>query len=1030
MADTEMEEVDLAAQRKNRTTQQRAAHCLIRALNHMKEHETHHTLSLRILQDKETELETLIRRGTRCNDLILDEEMDEDTIKADEAALEVFQEATAKATRLCQELLVVKAVSCLSDSVQDSLQEVEERMTEDPTKDYSAWYPEIIKLIDEMNKSLRESTLLPDHALKKAAKDLKSRLGKLRAKKLDAPKTIKEEKSDYDPTFRLPKVHLPTFKGGLENWHAFWSRFKTAVHDNEKIKDEYKLVHLIDAVTDPALNEYLVAANDGQDGRYQEVIAYLQERFNQPRELHSIYCKKLAELQPIKGTPAELSQAADTVFAAVTGIQRSEQDTISHIATSLVVSIMPKQLRQEWENKTEDTKEVPDIYKWIEFVRKKATHANQEQKAAGPYSRPPRENKRPERSHHRSDAKVHVAVSQTPEALESPPARNKSAPGRGSSADCKYQCKLCSSYHYIFSCRQFLDMNVQQRKEHIQTSSLCSNCLRSGHAVQDCKSDFRCKLCKGQHNTLLHVDSNSTPAIQHGGVHVANAAPTTSQPGEKLMMTSQVLLTGPSGKQMVVRAMLDTGANTSVISNKVMQNLHLKKLDHWVTLTGVERSNHAPVRPTAQMTIASPYKKDWSKTVTVAAVPKVMDDLPNQDVSEVKLMSHIKDLKLADPYFHEPRRVDLILDVDVFNDILLPERLKGPPGTPTAWKTELGWGIMGRYIPDQMPHSSAATVTVTNQTAVETKLSDALEKFWKIEELPKGTSLLTPEESDIQNHYIATHVFSPPAGRYVVTLPRRESTLESRNRALNRYKRNEQSLLKKGTWTQFQAVVQEYLSLGHAQLVTPQEKCTPVQDCYYLPMHAVHKTSSTSTKLRVVFDASCPTTTGVSLNNILAAGPTLHPNLDKILLRFRSYRVALSGDIGKMYQEVLLCVPDRQLHRFLWRPNPDQPVQDYCMNRVTFGVTSSPYAAVRTLQQTAMDFSSKSSLASWHVFHSFYVDDLLAGADSVAMAVQLFKELREVLSKGGFDLRSGGVVLVRCSSRSQQNCKSICPVRS
>ena len=49
------------------------------------------------------------------------------------------------------------------------------------------------------------------------------------------------------------------------------------------------------------------------------------------------------------------------------------------------------------------------------------------------------------------------------------------------------------------------------------------------------------------------------------------------------------------------------------------------------------------------------------------------------------------------------------------------------------------------------------------------------------------------------------------------------------------------------------------------------------------------------------------------------------------------------------------------------------------MNRVTFGIASSPYLAVRTLQQTAVDFGSDAPTASWHVLHSFYVDDLLGG---------------------------------------------------
>ena len=115
--------------------------------------------------------------------------------------------------------------------------------------------------------------------------------------------------------------------------------------------------------------------------------------------------------------------------------------------------------------------------------------------------------------------------------------------------------------------------------------------------------------------------------------------------------------------------------------------------------------------------------------------------------------------------------------------------------------------------------------------------------------------------------------------------------------------------------------------------------------------------------------------------------------------------MALSGDIAKMYREVALSPEDRHFHRFVWRPEKTGPILECCMNRVTFGVTSSPYVAVRTLQQTAEDFSSSSSKSYWHIHNSFYVDDLLAGAEDVASAVQLFQDLRKVLAKGGFDLR-------------------------
>ena len=179
---------------------------------------------------------------------------------------------------------------------------------------------------------------------------------------------------------------------------------------------------------------------------------------------------------------------------------------------------------------------------------------------------------------------------------------------------------------------------------------------------------------------------------------------------------------------------------------------------------------------------------------------------------------------------------------------------------------------------------------------------------------------------------------------------------------------------------------------------------TPPTKSIYLPMHGVVKASSTSTKLRVVFDASAKASNVISLNDTLLTGPTLFPNLDTILLRFRTYPAAVSADISKMYRAVELAEEDRDLHRFLWRANPEDNIQEYRMMRVTFGVSASPYLAVRALQQTATDFGHLHSVASEHTTKSIYVDDLLAGANTTEEASHLHRELRLLLMKGGFDL--------------------------
>ena len=131
----------------------------------------------------------------------------------------------------------------------------------------------------------------------------------------------------------------------------------------------------------------------------------------------------------------------------------------------------------------------------------------------------------------------------------------------------------------------------------------------------------------------------------------------------------------------------------------------------------------------------------------------------------------------------------------------------------------------------------------------------------------------------------------------------------------------------------------------------------------------------------------------------------LHPTLEQILLKFRTYRVALNGDISKMYREILLAPADQHYHRFLWRETPELEIKDYCMKRVTFGVASSPYAAVRTLQQASSDFGADFPLAQKHICGSFYVDDLLGGADTEEEALELYQQIATILSKAGFTLR-------------------------
>ena len=209
----------------------------------------------------------------------------------------------------------------------------------------------------------------------------------------------------------------------------------------------------------------------------------------------------------------------------------------------------------------------------------------------------------------------------------------------------------------------------------------------------------------------------------------------------------------------------------------------------------------------------------------------------------------------------------------------------------------------------------------------------------------------------------------------------------------------------KKQFAEFATVMGEYFTLGHAEEVPCIDLQKSPQHVFYMPMHAVRKESSSTTKTRVVFDASAKSTSGVSLNDMLMVGPNIHPPLFDVLLRFRLHPVALTADVSKMYRAIELAEEDKDYHRFVWRRSQDEPLVDYRMKRVTFGVSASSFAANMAVKQNAVDFASKYPHVSAVVDDSLYVDDCLTGAETIEETISLQTELQGLFGEAKFLLR-------------------------
>lgn len=283
----------------------------------------------------------------------------------------------------------------------------------------------------------------------------------------------------------------------------------------------------------------------------------------------------------------------------------------------------------------------------------------------------------------------------------------------------------------------------------------------------------------------------------------------------------------------------------------------------------------------------------------------------------------------------------------LYYKLLGRNQIRLPNGKGVIQKTGLGWVISGQV--ELKPTKREKTVChITNHA-----LSEQLTKFWDLEECEPRRHLSAEDKQCEQ--YFATTTTRDEQGRYIVRLPfnnKTEMLGETYNRALKRFHALERRLqIDSNLKQQYKEFIDEYRKLGHMSAAKQTTNC----DGFYLPHHAVIKTTSNTTKLRVVFDGSAKSTSGLSLNDTLLVGPTIQDDLFQQVVRFRIHQYVLTADIEKMFRQIKIHPEDAKFQKILWRDNPNEPIKTFTLDTVTYGTASAPFLAVRTLKQLARD---------------------------------------------------------------------------
>ncbi|XP_035890593.1 uncharacterized protein LOC118502469 [Anopheles stephensi] len=776
------------------------------------------------------------------------------------------------------------------------------------------------------------------------------------------------------PIVSQPQLSIPTpkFDGQYEHWPKFKAMF-TDIMKRSNVSDAVKLHHLNNALIGSAagiLNASIISSNN-----FTSAWEILESRYENPRVIIDKHISGLLHMKPVSRESAKnLRDLIEKCKSHVDGLKhmgKPVDGTSNLIINHILVSCLDIETRKLWE-RTLKAGESPELNATLEFLRKQCEVL---------------EHCLPE-----TTSKSRVPATRVYTTTIAPPT---------------YDCPICNEHHPIFKCPTFLGLSTMAKRGKITQLKRCHNCFGIGHMANQCYSKATCRMCRKKHHTLLHTDEIPSSNPSNTSKPSTSAGKQSSLPAVALNVNSDsmttvllstvlLLITDQYGREHQARALLDSGAQSNFISGRLAQLLRLPSQSVNIPLSGIGGSIGANVRHKVRATIRSRCSS-YSTSVEFLILSKPSIDLPREsfNIHNWSIPNHCT---LADPSFNTASCIDIILGAEYFYNLLEAGRISLGAGYPTLQATKFGWVVSGN-----------ATVSITSSPTIcavathSSGLEDLMKRFFEIEDLSSSSSW-SIEEQACEAFYNQTTA-RDDEGKYIVRLPRKPEmagTLgESKSIALRRFLAIERRLQKEPeTKKAYIEFMDEYLRLGHMSKVMNPD----APESYYLPHHPVFKADSTTTKCRVVFDASSTTTSGLSLNDTLMTGPTIQEDAFSILLRFRTRIVALTADVAKMYRQVWVHPEDRALQRIIWRSSPDKPIEEYELNTVTYGTDSAPFLAVRSLKQTIDDHAQEFPVAA-NRFKDFYVDDFVSG-DSTSEAAQLLQnQMEHLCKKGGFPIR-------------------------
>lgn len=773
---------------------------------------------------------------------------------------------------------------------------------------------------------------------------------------------------------KLPEINLPTFSGKHTEWLPFFDVFQNLIHNNQSLDDCQKFHYLKSCLKGDAVRA--VESLPISSSNYQTAWSVLQKRYKNTRLIIQAHVQAILNSPEInKSTSESLEKLLGDITNNLEALKviNVPVESWDAILTTIIIGKLDYQTRREFENTLgSDPLQLEQLTSFLDKKRIVLESLNQ--------------NTKPKIPEKQTSFKPNPNSKRTQHSYAS------------NATTTKFPCYFCKGSHHINHCENFLRLNVNQRRTEVNKRKLCLNCFRSNHRLSECRASG-CQICQSRlHHTLIH--DNLPPEGEQRSNSSTNHCLSLSKT-HIVLSTATVLVSDVSGKEYKCRALLDVGSQVNILSERICNLLNLKRKIENMSISGVNDTCNNAIS-TAKLVFKSLYR-DYEASIDCCILEKVTTNLPTESFDK-RLLNIPVNVQLADPEFNQNGSIDLLLGAETFWTLLSNDRIKLSAPNLYLSRTLLGWVVGGSFTENR---KSLVSCNVIVQRKRTNDLNELLERFWEQENVTPTQNNWSSEEIECEEHFLNTYQRDNHTGRFIVKLPFKNNKINIGNSSQNAAKRFislERRFRKDSNFKEtYCNEIANLINNGYLKEVAITEDID-TGDNFYLPHSGVFKRDSENPKIRIVYDGSAKSSNGVSLNENLLTGPNLQNDAFGILVRFRTYQVIISCDMEKMFLQIKIDSEDTKFQRIYWRFNENEPLKVYQLTRLVFGLTNSPYTAMRCVNQLVTEVENEFPSASRALKNDRFMDDILTGSENICEGVKLRDQLVEILGRGGFKL--------------------------